>query len=155
VSRWLAKAPDAGPSTEGIGVFSGRFIRRVAELLPHVQAGFVVGGGELIHPARTPAAVASARVGEVAESWYDADTMSVLAILEIESARIHRGLVRHERQGRLHAVGISLLFAGDPVTRDRGQAFEYVDVDGVLSCDLVTSPAGRGCRVLRSITETV
>jgi hypothetical protein len=154
VSLWLARVMTVGPTHSGTRFLGARFVQHVASLLLHTPVGFVARGSELVHPASDAAAIADCRVGYVARNWYDASTMSLLAILEIESARIHRGLVRHERTRRLHTVGVSLLFAGEPVTRDLGpHCVEYVHVDGILSCDLVSSPAGVGCHVLRSIKE--
>jgi hypothetical protein len=156
MSLWLARVAVVGPTRAGSRFLGARFVRRCAELLPQIPIGFYTRGPELVHPARNAAAIEACRVGSVAESWYDADTMSVMAILEIESARVQRGLVRHERAGRLHAIGVSLLFAHEPLVRSLGpHAFEYVDVPGVLSCDLVSKPAGVGCQLLRSIPTGV
>jgi hypothetical protein len=150
-SRWLVRAMTCG-ATRDARHFGARFLRRCAELLVRVPVGFLERGGELVHPARDAVAIAGCRIGSVARCWVDASDMSLLAILEIESERHHRGLVRHERAGRLPAVGVSLLFAPEPLTRDLGPLVDYLDVPGVLSLDLVGKPAGRGCQVLRSIS---
>ena len=156
VSCWLARVMTVGPARSEWRSFSSRFVQRVAELLSvgDVPVGFHRVAGELTHPVRTAAAIKAAQVGYVARSWYDGASMSLFALLEVEAEQVRRELELHERDRRLHVVGVSPLFAGDPVTHDLGlRGLEYVDVRGVLSVDFVSRPDGVGCHVLRSVVS--
>ena len=151
-NRWLVRAMTVGPTREALTrVFGARILARVAAMLPGVPVGFAPQGRELVHPACD--GVEAARVGHVRSAWYAPARGELLAVLEIEAARIQHGLERIARDRRLHTMGISLLFDG-PLYRDCGpSAIEMVDVAGVLSLDFVTQPAGVGAYVLRSVPE--